>query len=160
MVAAAPNAAYPTWPKDGRDGGVPDPTTQGPHWIQIGNEGGLLAQVAVYPAQPIDYDYIRQNIPFAGVTSHSLLMLPAQRADVVVDFSGSRTATCSFFTTTRPRPCRFWPLNDYYTDGPDQRLVGGAAHDPPGFGPNTRTVMQIRIKDTATASHRFDFNAD
>ena len=31
MVPAAPNGSYPaTWPKDGRDGGVPDPTTAGP----------------------------------------------------------------------------------------------------------------------------------
>jgi FtsP/CotA-like multicopper oxidase with cupredoxin domain len=42
MVAAVPNALYPTWPKDGRDGGVPDPTTAGPDIIQIGNEGGVL----------------------------------------------------------------------------------------------------------------------
>ena len=30
MVPAAPNPAFPTWPMDGRNGGVPDPTTPGP----------------------------------------------------------------------------------------------------------------------------------
>ena len=30
MVPASPNGAIPTWPKDGRDGGVPDPATAGP----------------------------------------------------------------------------------------------------------------------------------
>ena len=49
MVPASPNAAHPTWPVDGRDGGVPDPTFAGPPWIQIGNEGGFLAKVAVLP---------------------------------------------------------------------------------------------------------------
>ena len=32
----------PTWPTDGRDGGVPDPTAAGPQMIQIGTEGGFL----------------------------------------------------------------------------------------------------------------------
>ena len=49
MVPASVNPNYPTWPLDGRDGGVPDPTTQGPPWLQIGNEAGFLAQLAVWP---------------------------------------------------------------------------------------------------------------
>jgi FtsP/CotA-like multicopper oxidase with cupredoxin domain len=37
MVDASPNASYPEyWPTDLREGGVPDPTTRGPAWIQIG----------------------------------------------------------------------------------------------------------------------------
>jgi len=48
MVQAVPNGSYPTtWPKDGRDGGVPDPFTAGPKFIQIGNEGGILPAVTV-----------------------------------------------------------------------------------------------------------------
>ena len=31
----------PTWPTDGRDGGVPDPAGAGPPMIQIGTEGGF-----------------------------------------------------------------------------------------------------------------------
>jgi len=47
MVSAAPNTGLPaTWPTDGRDGGVPDPTKVGPNFIQIGNEGGFLPDVA------------------------------------------------------------------------------------------------------------------
>ncbi len=56
MVPAAVNPDYPTWPIDGRDGGVPDPTTQGPPWLQIGNEAGFLAQLAVWPQNPVDYE--------------------------------------------------------------------------------------------------------
>ncbi len=55
-----------------------------------------------------------------------------------------------------PMP-NFWPLNDYYTDDPDQTGVGAAPTTPPGFGPNTRTVMQIRI--TASNNTGFDFSS-
>src|SRR5205085_799235 len=45
-----PSNCWPTvWPTDGRDGGVPDPGTAGPPFIQIGSEGGLLPKVAVIP---------------------------------------------------------------------------------------------------------------
>ena len=146
MVDAAPNAAYPTWPKDGRDGGVPDPTTQGPSWIQIGNEGGWLAQVAVIPPQPVNFEYIRQNIPLAGVTDKSLFLLPAHRADVLVDLRSYNNGDTLILYNDAPAPNpQPWPINDYYTDDPDQRVTGGPPTTPPGFGPNTRTVMQIRI---------------
>jgi FtsP/CotA-like multicopper oxidase with cupredoxin domain len=146
MVDAAPNAAYPTWPADGRDGGVPDPTTQGPPWIMIGNEGGLLAQASVVPAQPIDFEYVRQNIPWMGVNKRSLLILPAQRSDVVVDLRGAKPGETYILYNDAPAPMPgFWPQNDYFTDGPDLRAAGGQGTIPPGFGPNTRTVMQIRI---------------
>ena len=62
MVRAIRTAGYPAdWPTDGRDGGVPDPTTVGPNLIQIGNEGGLMPQVAVIPNQPVNYDYNRRR---------------------------------------------------------------------------------------------------
>ena len=157
MVDAAPNPAYPTWPVDGRDGGVPDPTTQGPPWILIGNEGGLLAQASVIPPQPIDFEYVRQSIPFAGVTSHSLLMFPAHRTDVLVDFSAYKDGDTLILYNDGPAPLPFpWPYNDYYTDNPDLRSAGGQPTTPPGFGPNIRTVMQIRITGTKTST--FDFS--
>ena len=157
MVDAAPNPAYPTWPVDGRDGGVPDPTTQGPSWILIGNESGFLAQASVLPPQPVDFEYNRQNIPFAGVTSHSLLLFPAQRADVIVDFSAYNDGDTLILYNDAPAPLPLpWPINDYYTDDPDQRLNGGQSSTPPGFGPNIRTVMQVRIKGTKFST--FDFS--
>ena len=153
MVAASPNPAYPTWPVDGRAGGVPDPTTQGPPWILIGNEGGVLAEASVIPQQPIDYENNRQNIPAQGVTSHSLLILPAQRADVLVDLRSYNPGDTLILYNDAPAPFPlFWPLNDYFTDGPDQRTSGGPGTVPPGFGPNTRTVMQIRIVPFPTGS--------
>src|SRR5512137_2248162 len=43
MVPAIPGTGLPpSWPMDGRDGGVPNPNSSGPSWIQIGTEGGFL----------------------------------------------------------------------------------------------------------------------
>jgi FtsP/CotA-like multicopper oxidase with cupredoxin domain len=153
MVPAAPNSAYPTWPIDGRDGGVPDPTTQGPVWIQIGNEAGLLARTALWPQQPIDYDYNRQNIPPQGVSSRALLLMGAMRADVIVDFSSYAANDFIIVYNDAPAPMPgFWTLNDYYTNDPDQTSVGGSVPTPPGFGPNTRTLMQIGFTGTHTST--------
>jgi FtsP/CotA-like multicopper oxidase with cupredoxin domain len=149
MVPAAPNTAYPTWPKDGRDGGVPDPTTQGPPWVQIGNEGGLLAQLNVIPQQPVDFDYNRQHVPFASVIKNSLLIMPAVRADVLLDLSSYNDGDVLIVYNDAPAPMSgFWPINDCYADCPDQAATGGPHSVPPGFGPNTRTYMQIRMTGT------------
>jgi len=160
MVPAAPNPAYPTWPSDGRDGGVPDPTTAGPSWVQIGNESGFLAQAAVLPPQPVVYEQARQNIPTLGVTYRSLMLMPAMRADVVVDFSPYKDGDTLILYNDGPAPMPgFWPIDDYYTDDPDLTGVGGAPTTPPGFGPNTRTVMQVRITGSKTSNFTFDLNA-
>jgi FtsP/CotA-like multicopper oxidase with cupredoxin domain len=159
MVAASPNPAFPTWPTDGRDGGVPDPLTAGPDWMLIGNESGFLAQETNLPAQPIDFEYNRQSIPLAGMTSRSLLLLPAQRADVVVDFRGYHDGDTLILYNDAPAPApNYWAQNDYYTDDPNLDNIQRPT-TPPGFGPNTRTVMQIRITGTTTAGFNFDPNA-
>ena len=151
MVPAAPIKAFPTWPKDGRDGGVPDPTTKGPDWIQIGNEGGLLANVNVVPPQPVDFDYNRKNATFGGVTSKSLLLPPAVRADVIVDLSGYAGKTVILYNDA-PAPMPLYDVRyDYFTGDPDQTGSGGAPSTPIGFGPNTRTIMQINVSGTPTA---------
>jgi hypothetical protein len=41
--------------------------------------------------------------------------------------------------------------NDYYTGAPDLRDSGGHTGPVPGFSPNTRTIMQIKVADTAPA---------
>ncbi len=154
MVPALFNPAYPTWPQDGRPGGVPDPTTMGPSLYQIGTEGGFLAQVAVVPPQPVDYDYNRRSVTFGGVTSKSLYLPPAVRADVIVDFSGAKDGDTFILYNDAPAPMPLYDTRyDYYTDDEDQTAIGGAPTTAPGFGPNTRTVMQIRIKGTPTAPY-------
>jgi len=154
MVPALYNPVYPTWPQDGRPGGVPDPTTMGPNWYQIGNEGGFLAQVAAVPPQPVDFDYNRRSVTFGGVTSKSLYLPPAVRADVVVDLSSYQDGDTVILYNDAPAPMPLYDTRyDYFTDDPDQTTIGGAPATAPGFGPNTRTVMQIRIRGAATAPY-------
>ena len=69
MVEACKTAGYPpTWPTDGRAGGVPDPTASGPEMIQIGTDSGMLPAPVVLPNQPINYNYNRRDIVVLNVT--------------------------------------------------------------------------------------------
>lgn len=145
-----PNCWPTTWPTDGRDGGVPDPTTAGPPIIQIGTEGGLLPAPAVIPSTPTGYEYNRRSITVLNVFTHGLLVGPAERADVVVDFSKFAGKTLLLYNDAPAPVPAFDPRSDYYTGDPDQTIAGGAPTTLPGYGPNTRTVMQIKVNATAT----------
>jgi FtsP/CotA-like multicopper oxidase with cupredoxin domain len=140
-------ACWPsTWPTDGRDGGVPDPRTAGPPLIQIGTEGGLLPSPAVIPSTPMNYEYNRRSITVLNVFTHGLTLGPAERADVVVDFSSVPSGSVLILYNDGPAPVpAFDPRSDYYTGDPDQTSTGGAPSTIAGFGPNTRTVMQIQV---------------
>jgi FtsP/CotA-like multicopper oxidase with cupredoxin domain len=153
MVPAVATVGYPaTWPKDGRDGGVPDPTKAGPQIIQIGTEGGFLPDVAVLPNQPIDYVYNRRDIVVLNVSSKTLFLGPAERADVIIDFSGVPTGSKLIMYNDSPAPVpAFDPRIDYYTGDPNQTDTGGAPSTLPGYGPNTRTIMQFQVDGTAAA---------
>lgn len=148
----------PLWPSDGREGGVPDPYTSGPSWIQIGTEGGFLPAPAIIPPQPIDYNYNRRDVVVLNVTSHSLMLGPAERADVIVDFSQVPSGSTLILYNDAPAPVpAFDTRNDYYTGDPDQSGTGGAPTTIAGYGPNTRTIMQIVISGTPSAP--FDVTA-
>ncbi len=140
-----------TYPTDGRDGGVPDPTTAGPPIIQIGTEGGLLPAAVVIPSTPNGYEYNRRSITVLNIWTHGLLLGPAERADVVVDFSRFAGKTLILYNDAPAPVPAFDSRTDYYTGDPDQTLMGGAPTTMPGYGPNTRTVMQIKV--AATAAH-------
>jgi len=156
MVTAAPNPAWPaTWPTDGRDGGVPDPATAGPSFIQIGNESGFLPNPVVIPAQPIGYNYNRRDIVVLNVSDHGLFLGPAERADVIVDFSAFAGQTLILYNDAPAPVPAFDSRLDYYTGDPDQRTSGGANTTQPGMGPNTRTIMQVIVANT-TPSAPFD----
>ncbi|HJV33779.1 choice-of-anchor D domain-containing protein [Geomonas sp.] len=161
MVPASNNSTDPnwpaTWPKDGRDGGVPNWNTVGPSMIQIGNEGGFLVKPVVIRPQPIDFDYNRRSVTFGGVTSKALLMPPAVRADVIVDFSSVTPGSVLIMYNDAPAPMPLYDSrNDYFTGAPDQTPAGGAPPTPASFGPNTRTVMQIRIDANGVQAPPYD----
>ena len=160
MVTAAPNPNFPAdWPTDGRDGGVPDPTLVGPNMVQIGNEGGFLRNPVVIPNRPIGYDYNRRNIVVLNTLYRALTLGPAERADIIVDFSSVAPGSNIILYNDGPAPTpAFDPRYDYYTGDVDQTISGGAPSTIRGFGPNTRTIMQFRVVQSSTGTPAAPFN--
>jgi FtsP/CotA-like multicopper oxidase with cupredoxin domain len=140
-----PGIAGTSWPTDGREGGVPDPATKGPQWIQIGTEGGFLPAPAVIDQQPITWNRNPTTFNAGNVELHSLLLGPAERADVIVDFSAYAGKTLILYNDAPAAFPALDPRYDYYTGAPDQTDTGGHSGPQVGFGPNTRTVMQIKV---------------
>ncbi|HEY5999398.1 MAG TPA: MBG domain-containing protein [bacterium] len=156
------------WPADGRRGGVPDPRRAGPAWIQIGTEGGILPEPVVVPSQPVGYEANPRSITITSVGSHGLWIGPAERADVIVDFSKA----LPICTALGVSPCTLIVYNDapapapasdsrldYFTGDGDQTPIGGAPNTQPGYGPNTRTVMQIIVDLPTTGQAPFSLPA-
>ena len=82
---------FPT-PDISDDGGTdPSFSLPGPDWIQIGTEGGFLPAPVVVDGQQVT-TWITDPTLFdvGNVDQHSLLLAPAERADVIVDFSQVR----------------------------------------------------------------------
>jgi FtsP/CotA-like multicopper oxidase with cupredoxin domain len=126
--------------------------TEGPDWIQIGTEGGFLPAPVVIPAHPTTWVNDPTVFNAGNVDLHSLLLGPAERADVIVDFSAYAGQTLILYNDAPAAfPARD-PRYDYYTGNGDYRDTGGAPSTAPGFGPNTRTVMQIKVADVAPAA--------
>ncbi len=131
---------------------TPDTTFSppGPSWIMIGSEGGFLPAPAVIDPQPITWIIDPTRFDVGNVDLHSLLLAPAERADVVVDFSEYAGQTLILYNDAPAAfPARVSSY-DYFTGGPDLSPVG-APTILPGYGPNTRTVMQIKVADSAPA---------
>jgi FtsP/CotA-like multicopper oxidase with cupredoxin domain len=131
--------------------GLPDPATKGPDWIQIGTEGGFLPAPVVIPSQPIGWNTNPTTFNVGNVNQHSLLLGTAERADVIVDFSAYAGKTLILYNDAPAAFPAGVSTYDYYTGTPDQTDAGGAPTTQPGYGPNTRTVMQIRVKAAAPA---------
>ena len=123
----------------------------GPSWIQIGTEGGFLPAPVVVPNQPTTWITDPTRFDVGLVDKHSLLLGPAERADVIVDFSGHRNKTLILYNDAPAAfPARVASY-DYYTGAPDMS-PNGAPTILPGYGPNTRTIMRVHVKDTTPAA--------
>ncbi len=94
------------------------------------------------------------NPTFGNATQYNLLMAPAERADVIIDFSKVKPGSVMILYSDAPAPFPGGdPRNDYFTGDPNYAradrnpdgLAGGAPTTKVGSGPNTRTLMQIRI---------------
>ena len=126
--------------------------TEGPDWIAIGTEGGFLPSPVVIPAHPTTWVNDPTVFNAGNVDQHSLLTAPAERHDVIVDFSQFAGQTLILYNDAPAAfPARD-PRYDYYTGNGDYRDTGGASSTLPGYGPNTRTVMQIVVNAGAGQS--------
>ncbi|TLN02211.1 laccase [bacterium] len=163
MVPAAPGTpGFPdNWPGDGREGGVPDPATRGPAWIQIGSEGGFLPQPVVLPNHPVMWNVDPTMFNVGNVLQQNqgggtLILGPAERGDVIVDFSKFAGKTLILYNDAPTAFPALDPHYDYYTGAPDRTDIGGAPAIPVGVAPNIRTVMQITINPGADSSAPVD----
>jgi spore coat protein A len=137
--------------------GEPDFSRGGPAFIQIGNEAGLLPAPVVLNSPPV-------LIPTAADDScdpagpHNLLVAPAERADLIIDFSGCQPGDRLILYSDAPAPFPGGDTrNDYFTGNPNQTTEGGAPTTQPGFGANTRTLMQIRVVPVSGAPDSLNF---
>jgi spore coat protein A len=125
----------------------------GPAMLQIGNECGFLPLPVLLndPPKPIGYE--SSKLPTNGnVNRYTLLLGSAERADVIIDFSGVPAGTKLLLYNDAPAPFPAGDIrNDYYAGDYDLTQIGGAPPTQPGYGPNTRTLMQFRVVATPTA---------
>ncbi len=139
--------------------GEPDFSQPGPAFIQIGNEGGILPEPVVLNNPPVQVPTncdgsVNPDGPF------NLLMAPAERADLIVDFSSVPVGKNLILYNDAPAPFPGGdPRNDYYTGCPDQTGIGGAASTAVGKGPNTRTLLQFRIVPLVGAADPMNFHS-
>jgi spore coat protein A, manganese oxidase len=123
--------------------GEPDLASSGPAFIQIGTEGGFLPAPVVLNNPPVQLGFDGGT---GNANAYTLLMAPAERADVIIDFSDCATGDVLilYSDTTAPFPGGD-PRNVFYTGDPDQTGDGGAPTTLPGYGPNSATIMQFRV---------------
>lgn len=152
-------AAQTMWYAQGGASGAPDPRNAGPAWIQIGSEGGLLPSPVVIPPTPINYELNTRSVTVTNVAVHGLWLGPAERADVIVDFSQFSGKTLILYNDAPTPAPGFDSRLDYFTGDGDQSPIGGAPSTQPGYGPNTRTIMQVFVDQTAPNAVTFSLSA-
>jgi spore coat protein A len=140
----------------GKEANLAEP---GPAFIQIGTEGGFLPAPVVLNNPPVQTQYdINGNAIFNDPSKYNLLLGGAERADVIVDFSDCDPGDILMLYSDTPAPFPGGdPRNDYYTGNPDLTGIGGAPSTLPGHGPNTRTLMQIRVVALTGSPDPYDF---
>lgn len=154
---------FPNWPSDGRDGGVPDPAAIGPKFVMIGTEGGFLPRPVTIEHQPITWVTDPTVFNAGNIDKFALFLGPAERADVIVDFSQYAGQTLILYNDAPAAVPARDPRFDYFTGAADLSATGGYGRVPGstgfvpgtpgapvagpqvGFGPNIRTVMQIKV---------------
>ena len=121
----------------------------GPKMYQVGTEGGFLPAVAVHANGipcPLDLNADPSGNTAIPDGPFNLLLAPAERADVIIDFNGVPAGSAFILYGDAPAP---FPggdsRNDYFTGDGDQTASGGAPNTVAGIGPNTRTLLKITV---------------
>ena len=111
--------------------------SKGPDFFVIGTEGGFLSKPVTVPS----------NVPFNPVTMKgSLVTGPAERWDILVDFSGLAGKKVILYNDA-PAPFPGGdPRNDYFPGAPKNPTITN-----PGFGPNTRQIMRFDVVPKTSA---------
>jgi len=133
----------------------------GPRMIQIGNEAGFLPAPVVLnnPATPIGYKTTANPVdPTNGnVNRYTLLMAPAERPDVIVDFRDVPAGSEVILYNDAPAPFPGGDIrNDYYGNNSDLTCIGGAAQTVPGYGPDSRIIMKFKVGSKTVPEMSFD----
>jgi spore coat protein A len=103
----------------------------GPDFLVLGTEGGFLPHPVIVPAKG----------PFnARNLSGSLITGPAERWDLLVDFSGFAGKKVILYNDAPAPFPEGDPVNDYFPGAPDN-----PTQPQPGFGPNTRQVLRFNV---------------
>ncbi len=108
------------------------PTNEdGPDFLVIGTEGGFLPHPVL----------VESNHPFnPNSLGGSLVTAPAERWDLIVDFSGFAGKQIILYNDA-PAPFPGGdPINDYFPGAP-----GNPTQPQPGFGPNTRQILRFKV---------------
>ena len=112
----------------------------GPAFVQFGTEGGFLPAPVYLDGSSLE--------SVSGSSPSQLLLAPAERADLIVDFrdipAGSRLILVSDADAPYPDGDE---INDFYPGNPE------TPSSRPGHGPNTRTLLQIRVKARVGAAN-------
>ena len=106
-----------------------DLTKPGPAFVQVGTEGGFLPAPVLLNSPPIPF-----GVDLFGNLSFNLLLAPAERADLVIDFSNVPVGSRLILYADAPAPFPGGdPRNDYVDKGN-------------GRGPDTRNLFQFVVK--------------
>lgn len=137
------------WPQDGKLN--PHWSDKGPAMLQIANEGGLLPRLAKKEALPSTFITDLGAINITNFLDGGVYLGNAERADVVVDFSQYAGKTLILYNDN-PAPVPAGdPRNDYYYGNGDESPNGGTEPTRLGYGPSTRTIMQVKVRAAAPA---------
>lgn len=140
-----------TWAMDARTGGAPDWNTVGPSWLQIGTDSGFLPRPVVLENNPVTWNTDPTTFTAGLVNGGTLTLAPAERADVIIDFSAYDGQTLILYNDAPAPFPALDPHYDYFTGAEDMTDAGGLPPTPVGLGPNTRTLMQIQVAATTPA---------